>query len=535
MEQGNARKLLMILLRGFAVPVGALMVLHALSADCAPRGGGADPARVALVSVAWDRPSGISKTELTVQVCPEPPMRRGGPIHRQAHEALRDLKMSYARLQPWFPYPKLSIAELEPPHSGKTSWDFSLIDPIVLDFYEAAQGRPITLNVAIPRWLFDGPPHRYPDDPNEIDWAYEFGPPFSSKGVGTKLRDPTFQEAADYFQRVAEWYIRGEFTDEYGWKHRSGHHLKIDYWEVLNEQEEGVAHELDPQVYTALYDTVVSKLRGVDPQMKFGGLALADVSNLHYFEYFLNPKNHKPGIPLDMVSYHRYIVAKSDHTPAQWQEEMFEEADRFLTTVRQVERIRHRLSPSTKTFVNEFGFGWGPEEEKLLTAVKSGKTDSSEPNIPKEYWDLAASVFAYVYLGTLRAGVDVLAAAELVDYPGQFAGTNLIHWRTGDPNPVYRVVKLLHEQLAPGVQLMHTAIQDDGVDAQAFDTREGRKLLVINKTRNAHSVRVAAAGGAVALAVDPATGGGEPRREMITSDDLVLRPHAVTLITWPLH
>ena len=37
------------------------------------------------------------------------------------------------------------------------------------------------------------------------------------------------------------------------------------------------------------------------------GMALAAPGrDPKFFEYFLNPANHKPGIPLDMISYHFY-------------------------------------------------------------------------------------------------------------------------------------------------------------------------------------------------------------------------------------
>jgi hypothetical protein len=47
---------------------------------------------------------------------------------------------------PWLPYPKLEVAELEPPKAGKSSWDFTLIDPITIDFLEATKGQSKILN-----------------------------------------------------------------------------------------------------------------------------------------------------------------------------------------------------------------------------------------------------------------------------------------------------------------------------------------------------------------------------------------------------
>ncbi len=82
------------------------------------------------VKVSWDTVLNVSKTTPTLQVVVNPLLRRGSPIHGQAFQSLTDLACDYVRYVPWFPYPKLVVAELEPPANGKTSWDFSLIDPM---------------------------------------------------------------------------------------------------------------------------------------------------------------------------------------------------------------------------------------------------------------------------------------------------------------------------------------------------------------------------------------------------------------------
>jgi len=92
----------------------------------------------------------------------------------------------------------------------------------------------------------------------------------------------------------------------------------------------GVA-ELD---HTRLYDEVVTAMRRVQPDMRFVGLALALETEPHYFEYFLNHKNHKPGVPLDFISYHFYADAAADETPALEQFTYFDQAEGFLKTVR---------------------------------------------------------------------------------------------------------------------------------------------------------------------------------------------------------
>jgi hypothetical protein len=76
------------------------------------------------LSVRWDKVVRVSKTTPTLQVVVNPPLRRGAPVHDNAFRALHDLQADYVRYVPWLPYPKLGVAELDPPADGKTSWDF---------------------------------------------------------------------------------------------------------------------------------------------------------------------------------------------------------------------------------------------------------------------------------------------------------------------------------------------------------------------------------------------------------------------------
>src|SRR5215470_5635469 len=250
------------------------------------------------LDVRWDKVVRISQTTPTLQVVVNPPLRRGTPVHDEAFKALRDLGADYVRYVPWLPYPKLGVAELEPPKDGKTSWDFSAIDPMTIDFLEATKGHSVILNFStIPQWMYrTDKPVPYPADPNQVTWDYE---------KGTELRDPSMQEVAGYYAR--------------------------------------------------LYDEVVLAMRKVQPNTKFVGLALAMTVEPHYFEYFLDHKNHKPGVPLDFISYHFYAVPTADQTPEVEQFTYFDQADGFLKAVRYVDAIRKRLSPETKTTIDELG------------------------------------------------------------------------------------------------------------------------------------------------------------------------------------
>ena len=219
------------------------------------------------VNINWDKVLTVSKTTPTLQVVVMPPLRRGSPIHDRVFQALRELGADYVRYVPWLPYPKLGVAELDPPKDGKTSWDFSLIDPMTEDFMNATAGHSVILNFStIPQWMFKtDEPVPYPADPDEVTWKYE---------KGTEFRDPSLKEVGDYFARLVSWYTMGGFTDEYGKRHESGHHYKIDYWELLNEVES--EHHMTPETYTKFYDALVAAIRTVQPQMKFVGLGFGE-------------------------------------------------------------------------------------------------------------------------------------------------------------------------------------------------------------------------------------------------------------------
>ena len=310
------------------------------------------------VDVKWEQVERVSKTTPTLQVVVNPPLERGSAIHDRVYKELQQLGADYVRYVPWLPYPKLAVAELEPPTKGKTSWDFSLIDPMTIDFINATNGHPVMLNFStIPQWMFKTPqPVVYPNNPDEPVWNYT---------QGSELRDPSMQELGGYYARLVSWYINGGFTDELGMRHESGHHFKIAYWEVLNEPD--FEHNTTPEQYTARYDAIVSAIRKVAPGIKFVGLALALPStNPRMFEYFLNPKNHQPGIPLDMISYHFYATPAADQDVESWQYTFFDQADRFLTTTQYIEEIRNRLSPSTQTTVNEIG--------SFFLAIRGGRS-----------------------------------------------------------------------------------------------------------------------------------------------------------------
>ena len=200
------------------------MLLPALSIFLAAVEPAAAAPGVPQITIDWTKTILTSRSTPTLQVVVNPPLRRGSSIHNAVFAALQDLGAENVRYVPWLPYPRLAVAELEPPTATTTSWNFNLIDPMTLDFFDATQAHSTILNFStIPAWLFKTPkPITYPPDPNQPFWDYT---------QGTELKDPTLKELGDYYARLVSWYVRGGFTDELGVRHISGHHFKIPWWE----------------------------------------------------------------------------------------------------------------------------------------------------------------------------------------------------------------------------------------------------------------------------------------------------------------
>ena len=257
------------------------------------------------------------------------------------------------------------------------------------------------------------------------------------------------------------------------------------------------------------------------------GLALAYPSqNPRFFEYFLNPANHKPGIPLDYISYHFYAIPSPKQTIDGWQYSYFDQADGFLTAVRYIESIRKRLSPETKTDTDELG---------VISAddLSQGEPGHVMQPIPPEYWNLAGSLYAYLYIELSRQQIDIIGESQLIGYPTQFPSVSMMDWTNNQPNARFWVLKLLKDSFHPGDKLVETEIGGGGdLAAQAFITPAGRKLLLVNKRDRAVAIPLPGAATATALTVDVASGDAPARSVKLAEGKITLQPFAVTVVSW---
>jgi len=447
----------------FILPLFMVVANAALFAQAAPTG-------APQIVVAWEKKT-PNRTVPTLQAVVNPMLRRGSPIHDASFDALRTLGADYVRYAFWLPYPKLAVAELRPPDANQTYWDFQYMDPLVDDFLHASAGHnPVMSFSTIPQWLFTTPqPITYPDDPNQVIWNYSQG-----------MQLPDLKALGDYYARLASWYTQGGFTDELGKFHSSGYHYDIRYWEVFNEVDG--EHDTTPQQYVERYDAVTQAVLKVAPQMKFVALALSGPSDApRTFAYFLNPKNHDPGVPLDYISFHVYATPSGDQTLEDWQYTFFDRASEFVSVTHYILQLRDLLSPSTKVMVNEVG--------SILTGdMVQGEPGHIERAIPPAYWNLSGALYAYLYIELAKLGVDTVGESQLVGYPSQFPSVSMIDWTNGKPNARFAVLQLIKNNFGPGDDLPSTEVrshgslaESDAIEAQAF-TRDGhRKLLLINQ------------------------------------------------------
>ena len=465
------------------------------------------------LTIHWGKTTVVSKSVPTLQVVVNPPLRPGEPLGIAAYKAVKELGADYVRYVPWLPYPKLGVAELEPPTAQKTSWDFSLIDPMTKDFLAATDGHPTVMNFStIPTWLFKTEkPSTYPADPNQVVWDYT---------QGTELRDPSGNELGDYYARLVSWYTNGGFTDENGVRHNSGYHYKFPVWEVLNEVD--FEHTMTPEQYTARYDAIAGAIHKVSPDTKFMGLALAAPSTAPaFFEYFLNHKNHKAGIPLDFISYHFYASPTKEQTIDNWQYTFFAQAEGFLNTVRYVEGIRKRLSPETRTDLDELG---------VILPTDNTPADKVAP--PTAYWNLAGAMYAYLYIELARLEIDIVGESQLIGYPTQFPSVSMMDWQNNQPNARFWALKLIKDSFHSGDKLVETTLNSPDLAAQGFVTPTGRKLLLVNKRDRAQEIAVPESDTATALTVDAETGDNPARSVKPADGKLKLEPFAVTVVNW---
>jgi hypothetical protein len=221
---------------------------------------------------------------------------------------------------------------------------------------------------------------------------------------------------------------------------------------------------------------------------------------------------------LEGISYHFYGSPDNNKQPiSTYQYSFFNQANGFLDKVRYIENIRKRLSPQVFTTVNEIG--------NILSR------DGTNEQIPATYWNLSGAMYAYIYLELTKMGVDVAGESQLVGYPTQFPSVSMMNWKSGKPNSRYWVLKLLKDNFGSGDQLVATRFNIPGVVSQGFITKNGNKLLLINKELKDVQVQLPKNSKAVSVTyVDVTTGENAPATKKLTGNSIELTGFAVAVV-----
>jgi len=239
------------------------------------------------------------------------------------------------------------------------------------------------------------------------------------------------------------------------------------------------------------------------------------------FEYFLNPAHHSGGAPLDFISYHFYAAPQKEETLENWQYTFFNQEEGFLNTVRYVETIRKRISPSTKTDLDELG-----------VILNDDEPDAKGMLEPAGYWNMAGALYADLYVQLATMGIEVVGESQLVGYPSQFPSVSMMNYVTGDPNARFWVLKLLKDHFGPGDRLVETRDGDDNLRVQAFETAHGRCILVVNKRLKSATLKLPSNFKAAHVEyVAPSTEDHPPVTGSITDNAIELEPNEVAIIT----
>ena len=454
----------------------------------------------------WDNTSAIkANTAATVEVDVMPQLGRtpeGGPFAGY-EAALSNLGANFVRFAPWYAYPKVVVAELEPTTCGKNghfSWNTSLLDAVVSDFMIAVCGPKASegeceggLSVVpqlstMPAWMYEDDgvnrTELIPEDPwqfpsHHFDYYLVKGQP---------LRDASCMEMARYAARLVSWYTVGGMTDVCGVWHTSNLFYKWPLLSVLNEDEYRTPPGGGLQ-YTTCFDAWKSEIGKVNPAVQLVGPETAGGSyglreraegkhlpgaalrrtaalrgQLAYSLYFLNGSNHADGKPPPVVSNH---VALYGNPQDNWRG-FFQGVDEWIDHVATpLERARRRLAPSSRLVMNEFipfvsewcnasfvppGSAHSPTCDWTANTSMGARMHRTTLG-----WNAAAASFAYGFGRLSEMAFGWVGADQLIGgvWPDNEPAVASLDWSTGEANAKFWAVRMLARRLGAAPRTLY--------------------------------------------------------------------------------
>ena len=103
----------------------------------------------------------------------------------------------------------------------------------------------------------------------------------------------------------------------------------------------------------------------------------------------------------EAIDYHFY-AAPASRTDASTYASMFERGDEFIEYVKQIELIRKRLAPQTKSYLKELG------------VIAPGDNQLDPAPLPDIFWSAKAAYWAYLFSQLALLKIDVASMSQLV-------------------------------------------------------------------------------------------------------------------------
>ena len=108
---------------------------------------------------------------------------------------------------------------------------------------------------------------------------------------------------------------------------------------------------------------------------------------------------------------------------------------------------------------------------------------------------------------------------------------SMIDWKTGAPNPRFRVLELLRSNLLPGDQIVSTKVDSQEIYALGFVSQKGEhKILLVNKRDSEIHVTIPQRAKHIQR-VDTTTKAESAVKESVNRNALTLHPYAVMVVT----
>ena len=498
------------------------------------------------VTAGWSSCPTTRSTAASVLVAADPEWARTGRMHPKAVEGVRRLSEAgadFIRLLNFNIFPGISCAKLE----EKGAWDFDLMDGVMEDFMAASGNASVIVDIETsPSWMWKGSNSTTLACANSTSIEAPVGPrtrcPYY--GLPTEPRSGDWEEIATYFKRVGDWYTQGGFTDEEGRFRASGHHYKIDRWEILNEVNHPREHDFTPQGYIDFYDTqirVMTSNGAKAPGAKWLGPSLGGVNPNSAKQWFgpsgiLNASMHHPAsTPVDGISFHVY--AGCHNNTAAGMEYGFTTTDERISSIPVVAQLRDQLRPDAELHLTESGI--------LCNSPRWCDVNNYTcwyRNYSSAYWTASAGQWLYQFLTFAQAAdLDSIAQSQILGYPyrfdklsGEWPCGTMVDWEdtnTGLNAKLWVEVALLESVSRPFSYCEATSSDPSLVYAQTLRSSKGRVLVLINKSHQPVSVRLPAElSGRAALVIDERTENTPARRETVSAGSMELGGFATVIV-----